>query len=196
MKNINELIYLFFLQDEEALEMLIDHYRPMIRAIISTRIQSRKVDSLVIKEYLSWADTLLIECLYRYRFDIQKDFTSLYRCSFKNRSLDLTKRNARKSFSYYSTPISMDQKVCEEESIYIRDTIPAKKMDVPKITYSLIQLQHIEEVLEKEFTKEEAQIFHFKKEGYSNKDIADMLHISASKVRYVLLKIKKWCISD
>ena len=196
MKNINEYIYLYFLNDEEALSMLIDYYRPMVRAIISTRLQSRKVDSLAYREYLSCADTLLIECLYRYHVEAHKDFTSLYRCAFKNRSLDLKEKNDRKDFNYYSTPISLDQKICEDESVYVGDTIPAKKMNVAHIAQCIVELDHIEEVLQKEFSLEEAQIFHLKKEGYSNKEISIQMHISVSKVRYVLMKIKKWCISD
>ena len=191
MKNINELIYLFFQNDEEALEEIIDYYRPMVRAIIATRIQSRQVDPLVIKEYLSLADTLLVDCLQRFRVDLHKDFTSLYRRSFQNRSLDLLEKNARKSFSYYSTPVSMDQRISEDESVYLRDVIPSEKMDVQKIAFSNLQLEYIEKVLEKKFTKEEAEIFHLKKAGYTNKVIAEMLHISAKKVRYVLSKIKK-----
>lgn len=196
MKNVHELIYLFYLQDEEALQLLIEYYRPMVRAITASRIQSKKVDPLVIKEYLSLADTLLVDCLYRYRTDINKDFTSLYRQSFKNRSLDLLEKNARKSFSYYSTPISMDQKIAEDESIYLRDIIPAQKMDVQNIAFSKIQLQKIEDALDAHFTGEEARIFYLKKAGYTNKDIAEMLNISVKKVRYVLQKIKKWCITD
>lgn len=196
MKNINEYIYLYFLNDEEALPLMIDYYRPMVRAIISTRLQARKVDSLAYREYLSCADTLLIECLHRYHFDAHKDFTSLYRRAFRNRSLDLKEKNDRKDFNYYSTPISLDQKICEDESVYVRDTIPAKKMDVVKIAYSRVELNQIEEALKTNFSDEEAHIYHLKKEGYTNREISEMLQISVSKVRYVLMKIKKWCISD
>ena len=63
----------------------------MVRGIISSRLQAHKVDSLVYCEYLSLADTLLVECLERYRYDLHKDFTGLYRCAFRNRSLDLKK---------------------------------------------------------------------------------------------------------
>ena len=90
----------------------------------------------------------------------------------------------------------MDQKICEDESVYVRDTIPAKKMDVVKIAYSRVELKQIEEALKTKFSDEEAHIYHLKKDGYSNREISEMLHISISKVRYVLMKIKKWCISD
>ena len=196
MQNVQELIHLFYSGNDEALSLLIEYYRPMVRAITYSRIQYKGADTLAYKEYLSLADSLLVECLYRYRSDVKKDFTSLYRQSFKNRSLDLLEKNARKSFSYYSTPISLNQTIADSQGTYLSDAIPASNMDVEKIAFTNILLEQIEDTLQKDFSEEEANIFHLKKDGYSNSEIAAMKKISAKKVRYVLHKIKKCCITD
>ena len=78
----------------------------------------------------------------------------------------------------------------------MRNVVPNHKMNVPLITYSLIEMDRIKHLLKKKKSKEYANVYYLKKNGYTNRQIGDCLHISSAKVRNILANIKKGYISD
>ena len=164
----------------------------MVIAIIRMRNSGRRMQEAEEADYFSMADTLLIECLYRYRRDLGYSFTSFYRQSFRNRSLDMIKSLQKgKTLGSNYFVLHLDQKIKEHEETYLGDLIADDKQNPGKIIMEKVTLEDAENVFKREFTEEQQMIAYMKKDGFTTKEICEHLHISNKKVYYTLAKVKE-----
>ncbi len=192
MDNINEYIYYFFMKDEEALQELIRLLRPMSVALIKERFSSYQMDHSLFQEYLIESDQLLIDCLYRCRVDLYGSFRSFYRRALKNRLIDLGRFRSTHTLEIHYEIVQLDKMVREDIQHYVADIIEDPLSKTHQDVMIAIEKQYIQNEMKRHFSGLENKVIQLRSMGYTVREISDLLHISIRKVRYIILKVKKW----
>lgn len=192
--NINEFIYLYFLKDEEAIQLIIDYYRPIVLKMIRSKQAFSSKNDGWMEDRLALADTVLLECLNSYRIDQKASFTTFYKQVLGNRLIDEGKYDVRHQIKYHYDILPLDQHVKEGETIRYIDAVPDPKT---QNNYSL-ELNAILEAIENEdlFTEVEAKVLKMRMEGYTQSDIAQEIGKSTKVVRQVFDKFRKWYLEN
>lgn len=186
-RNINELIYYYFMNDEEAFSALIEAFRPTTVAIIQHRFHTRYAG-----DYLPLSDCVLYECLQRCRVDRWPFLKSFYSRVLENRLIDALRMEQTHSIQNYYPVFHLDQSVREDIEHYASDLIADPKMHIHEDVMVHTQKDYLYTLMNQNFTKEELDILVLKQQGYSTNEIAQLYQYSVRKVRYILRKIKKW----
>lgn len=192
--NINEFIYLYFLKDEEAIQLIIDYYRPLVMKLIRSKQAFSSKNDGWLEDRLALADTVLLECLHSYRIDQKASFTTFYKQVLSNRLIDEGKYDVRHQIKYHYDILPLDQHIKEDEAIRYIDAIPDPKT---RNNYSL-ELNEILDAIENKdlFTEVEATALKLRMEGYTQGDIAKKIGKSSKAVRQIFDKFRKWYLDN
>lgn len=189
--NIYELIYYFFMNDEDAFEELIEFFRPMTVAIIQARFHSVANRN----DYFPLSDCVLYECLQRCRTDRWMLLKPFYGRSLENRLIDAVRVENSHSIQNYYPILQLDQAVREDMEPYASDVVADPKVHIHEQAMLHIQQEYLYEMMDTTFSERELSILALKQCGYSTREIASMYHCSVRKVRYILRKIKNWVLA-
>ncbi|MBB5183643.1 hypothetical protein [Catenisphaera adipataccumulans] len=189
--NYYEWIYLFFQKDPEALPNLMAYFRPLTMTVIRNRLNVYYQES-ELADFLDLSGQVMVDCLYRCRTDRITRFDTYYSHCLNNRVIDASKHNVSHSLEAHYPTVHLDAFVREDIAHYVSETIPNRRMNVHDDVMVGIRKLEIEKSMKLYFTDYEISILKLKQIGYTNAEIAEARNISVRKVRYILLKIKKW----
>lgn len=189
-ENLYELIYLFFLMDEEVFFMLIEFFRPITVGIIYSLISQNITDDLR-DEYLNFADEIFYECLLKCRIDQYKTLKGFYRTCLKNKLLDYLKGEKLKSPERFYRVVSLDEE-CKNLSSYYSSLALEQNLEIHEEVMVKIESEQILKIMNRKFSPDEITILALKRNGFTIQEISIILNIGQRKVTYVLNKIKKW----
>lgn len=185
--NVNELIYLFFAGNEEALPALIKYYRPAVCNILRETEISRNGYMSGLDDFCANADMLLLHCLYSYRTDRQKTFTGYYKRALIN-SLNDELRN-RYSTVVEAENISLDSRLHEADSTLLE--LQDAGVDVHRDAMIRAQVTDVLADLKKQLAPMEYRCVLWKLEGRSNAWIERRSGFSRNKVRNILDRMRE-----
>ena len=187
--NIYESIYLVQMNNFYELKPLINYYRPMVTQIWAD-IFARNSDTIVCekKEFYTYADSLLYDCIFEYRLDYARSFTRYYRSSLKNKAYDILRYYLRK----HPPGISFDQRIREDCAQYYCDVYLTSDSALHDLVIDQLMWESIRNRILITFGQIYVDVLEYRMDGYSLDFIAENLHICRSKVHFILQKLKKW----
>lgn len=185
--NINEKIYEYFINDEEALLDLIEYFRPLVYTLMKQKMYNTYDDLWARNEMLSYMDLLLIECLHTYRLDSKASFKTYFmRCA----QLRMYSVSARMQKHYFNADVlSLDVFVQEDIPVY-----RVNKIEDPRFEpHSLMLADCIKNEAIQTFEGWKQEAFSLKLKGFNAKEIGQILHRNEKTVRKALnlIKLKK-----
>lgn len=189
-ENENELIYLYWLNDEEAFIRLKEYLKPITRGILFTFSEFSKMDANSRLDYELQADMVLAECLERYKPHVSSTFSSFYRTSLKNKLMDEIRRYVKKSENRYPC-VPLDAMIDRSQGNTYVDHLSEASYSYEEDLYNKLEVQRILELLEKKLTKEEMDIVKELAYADNYNQIREKFGISRKKVVRVIEKAKK-----
>lgn len=190
--NIYELIYLYFLKDEEALHRLISIYRPATASIIYQKGLAHKASHYLVDDYFLLADQVMTDCLVRLQPHRYQLFSAFYKQALRHRIIDYNRKFRNSQIEYHYSTVHLDQYIHEDVQHYAYQQIEDPKMNIHQDVLDTIYYKELITQLPNTFTSFEISIWKQRMMGYSTREIADERKISIRKVRYILGKVKKW----
>lgn len=194
--NINEYIYLFFQKDEEAIQLLIDYFRPMLGAICTAKGIRDNTNIVSRADIFSEADALLIKCLYQYRPDMAMGFNTYYRHSVSNLITDLFRYWSRHAIDYMNDTISLDSRISEAHDHYLGDFTEVLDYDVHHEVMIKLEWERCLSKASTLLSPIERTILDKKIAGWSSAEIAESYGVTMKKVQYTMRKVKKFHLID
>ncbi|MBQ0065902.1 MAG: sigma-70 family RNA polymerase sigma factor [Firmicutes bacterium] len=186
--NVYEQIYLYFLKDEQAFIELYNYLYPMIMTLMSRRM----ADMYHMKEeMLEIAQQVLFECLENSRVDQYWRFVSFYRTSLQNRWNDFYHFEMRHDVSMKYESISLDMEIREDSNTFHYEFVSSGESIHHQVMVQLEQ-ERLDQLAQREFSYLDLNILSLKRMGMTAIEIAQTLGMEASRVRYILSKLKKW----
>lgn len=186
--NVYELIYLYFLKDEDAYLELYQHFYPLI---VST-MAKKMADMYYLKEeMLEISHQVLYECLEKCRVDRYWFFSAYYIRCLQNRWLDFYDFEIRRNLSIKYEVISLDMTVKEHSNTHHYELISDGQAVHNQIMMK-IERERLDTLARNEFSYLELHVLSLKRMGMKNSEIARTLNIEQTKVRSILAKLKKW----
>lgn len=187
--NIYESIYLVQMNNFYELKPLINYYRPMVTQIWAD-IFARNSNTIVCekKEFYTYADLLLYNCIFEYRLDYVHSFTQFYRRCLKNKAYDVLRKNLRKR----PPGISFNQKICEESTQYYSDLNLMSETGIHDLVMDKLMWENTRNRIVIIFGQLYVDVLELRMEGYSLDSIAKKLEIGRGAVNFILQKLKKW----
>ena len=182
--NINELIYLFHMNDEQALSDLVDAFRPMVKKLFSLQPVWRPEHDLV--DFQAEANIILLKCLNRYRQDLPTPFSTFYYSSLRHYSLDEAKWILRR---FRWDNVSLDW-TDENGEMCLSERIGDMRSLTEKRVMCRCVMEDVEDLAEKLYKPQEREVIRLHMAEYSNVEIARKLDIPTWKVRYLLNRLK------
>ncbi len=184
--NDYELLYYIHQRDDDGLSLLIKKYHTTIMQFI------RKNKAYYFHRYSDYTEIyqialiILLESAQCYRLDKKLSFYHFYLMKLKYELIDRMRKEK------FGNMLSLDYQICETSGTYLIDTLENQN---PSLDANwLIRLDEVDKMknrFEQHFSQVERNVFHLRYEGYSYREIADSLHISAKKVDNILQKIRK-----
>ncbi len=192
--NIYEWIYLSRQNDYEALNDLIQYFRPAITQIWADFF-THTLDAIFVEkeDFFMDADEILMNCISLYRHDKNRSFKAYYKQCVKNKGIDYCriKYNQKKEGMY--SLISLDAHIKENERYYYADLIKDDN-DVNNYVLNKLYKEMVMEKVQHCFDKTSFEIIKFKLDGYRNSDICKILNLEKNKVYYTWKNFKKWIV--
>lgn len=191
--NIYECIYMVQMNDFTEMKNLIQYYRPMVTDIWAD-VFVRKTNTILCEkeEFYRHADLLLYHCIFEYRMDRALSFSGFYRRCTKNKAYDILRHSIRKQCYLNQTCISLDQRIRENTKLYYGDVNMFDSLEVHDVVLDKLMWEYTKNRINRVFGKDYVQIIDYRMEGYTLKNIAEELGLSASKVSFMFEKVKKW----
>lgn len=180
--NVNELIYLYFLKDEEALPLLIEYYRPMVLSLIRKNPSWYKAGRQAANDYIAEMDELMINCLERYRFSEDITFTTFYRQAIKNKLTDLHRFHSRRDLGRMYEIHSLDEQLNEDTVTTYEEVTASPNEELHEKTMAKERLDYLLGKLKASLDKEDYDILMLKLADHTNKEIAEIKNVSVKKV--------------
>lgn len=188
--NPYELIDLCLQYDMDAFSHLFDYYIKVFLGIY--REYRLDLCRLTRSEWLSESASVLWECIFRYRPDLQVLFSALLRQSLGNRACSLQRSYLRKQDPQYGHPLSLDQML--EENPTFGD--PAQKDSVHDSVLNHLQLEHWFDMLKSALTSEELQVVSMLYQGFKKSEVARILGLSKYQVNRAVIKSRQVLLVD
>ncbi|MGI6607918.1 MAG: sigma-70 family RNA polymerase sigma factor [Erysipelotrichaceae bacterium] len=184
--NDYELLYLIRINDERALERLIENYKPIIYKMYYQL--RRKLDSFHFDDAYQAGLVGLYTAVSYYKEDRNMAF-STFAIMCITREMYATYRKERKNnYAYSSRILSLDMKLNEVEEIYLSDiNLIDQKNDPALLAMSSCLLAEVYEILD----KKEAKVLELKTKGYTYQEMAEELGVTAKKIDNSIQKIRK-----
>jgi RNA polymerase sporulation-specific sigma factor len=184
--NDYELLYLIRSNDEQALEKLIENYKPIIYKMYYQL--RRKLDSFHFDDGYQAGLVGLYTAVSYYKEDKNMAF-STFAIMCITREMYATYRKERKNnYAHNSRIVSLDMKLNEVEEIYLSDVnLIDQRNDPASIAISSCLLEEVYEIL----NKTEAKVLQLKNMGYSYKEMGEKLGVSAKTIDNHIQRIRK-----
>ena len=139
-----------------------------------TQFFAKKKNSIVMPIYCCIIVYLNIEWIVHFRF---QDFIGVA---------------IRKQCYLNQTCISLDQRIREDTKLYYGDVNMFDSLEVHDVVLDKLMWEYTKNRINRVFGKDYVQIIDYRMEGYTLKNIAEELGLSASKVSFMFEKVKKW----
>lgn len=194
--NINLWIYLFFIRDEEAFVFLQQFYRPMVRHILCVQNITPQGYLLNQHDLMCVADTVLLRCLYYFRFHEKRSFSSFYRQALLNEFKDTYKKNTR-----FKTPdelqrVHLDSRIGEEQETYLSEFMPFEPDLTHRIVMEALEMEQYKTWMYSQLNSLQRKVFDFRLNGFRRVDICRLLQISPQRYDYAVRVIRKYLKQD
>ena len=151
-----------------------------------TQFFAKKKNSIVMPIYCCIIVYLNIEWIVHFRF---QDFTGV---ALKNKAYDILRHSIRKQCYLNQTCISLDQRIREDTKLYYGDVNMFDSLEVHDVVLDKLMWEYTKNRINRVFGEDYVQIIDYRMEGYTLKNIAEELGLSASKVSFMFEKVKKW----
>ena len=151
-----------------------------------TQFFAKKKNSIVMPIYCCIIVYLNIEWIVHF------SFSGFYRRCTKNKAYDILRHSIRKQCYLNQTCISLDQRIREDTKLYYGDVNMFDSLEVHDVVLDKLMWEYTKNRINRVFGKDYVQIIDFRMEGYTLKNIAEELGLSASKVSFMFEKVKKW----
>ena len=100
------------------------------------------------------------------------------------------RHSIRKQCYLNQTCISLDQRIREDTKLYYGDVNMFDSLEVHDVVLDKLMWEYTKNRINRVFGKDYVQIIDFRMEGYTLKNIAEELGLSASKVSFMFEKVK------
>lgn len=190
-ENLFEYLYVFFNSDEDVMGYIIHIFRPMTIKLIHSSVYKDLSCDFLRNEYIAIADLVLYECILQCRTDQYCTFPAFYRLALKNRLYDRIMYESRRKLVL--DVLSLDTYTDNMPYVFEYQSQSCELSVHETVMTKLVcdaYLSKIKDLL----TEEEFRIFLLRNDGYSIKEIAEILETTVARVKYLVKKIKK-CIS-
>ncbi len=184
--NDYELLYLIRANDEQALEKLIENYKPIIYKMYYQL--RRKLDSFQFDDGYQAGLVGLYTAVSYYKEDKNMAF-STFAIMCITREMYATYRKERKNnYADSGRILSLDMKLNETEELYLADlNLVDQKNDPESLAISSCLLDEVYEILD----STEAKVLQLKVKGYTYKEMAQKLKVKAKTIDNYIQKIRK-----
>ena len=184
--NDYELLYLVRNNDESALEKLIENYKPIIYKVYYQL--RRRLDSFQFDDGYQAGLVGLYTAVSYYKEDRNMAF-STFAIMCITREMYATYRKERKNnYAHNSRILSLDMKLNESEEIYLSDiNLIDQNNDPASIAMSSCLLDEVYEILD----SVEVKVLELKTKGYSYKEMANHLGVTAKQLIIIFKNSKK-----
>ena len=194
--NIYEWIYLSRQNDYEALNYLIQYFRPATTRIWADYFIYGKFSTFIEKEdFFIDADEILVNCIFTYRPDYNRSFQAYYKASVKNKGNDYRRARSFLKYEGVYNQISLDSHLRDFEELYYENIIKVEEYDLNEIVLNKLYLEMVMERAKQIFDHRTINIVDLKLEGYRNADVCRILHLEKSTVYSAWKKFKKWVVN-
>ncbi|MGB4626706.1 MAG: sigma-70 family RNA polymerase sigma factor, partial [Erysipelotrichaceae bacterium] len=172
--------------DESALEKLIENYKPIIYKVYYQL--RRRLDSFQFDDGYQAGLVGLYTAVSYYKEDRNMAF-STFAIMCITREMYATYRKERKNnYAHNSRILSLDMKLNESEEIYLSDiNLIDQNNDPASIAMSSCLLDEVYEILD----SVEVKVLELKTKGYSYKEMANHLGVTAKTIDNYIQKIRK-----
>lgn len=107
-------------------------------------------------------------------------------------SEEIIENSIRKQCYLNQTCISLDQRIREDTKLYYGDVNMFDSLEVHDVVLDKLMWEYTKNRINRVFGEDYVQIIDYRMEGYTLKNIAEELGLSASKVSFMFEKVKKW----
>lgn len=190
--NDHELLYMIRQKDEVALEMLLKKYHNTIMGIVYGMFRYARLLRISKEELYSAGMTGFVQAVECYREDLNVSFQSFLKLCVERECRSLLRKHRGLSYSLISGSLSLDMTISEDENLYLIDTIACTNPDFdPQWQFRYNEAKRsLAEKLSK-MTSFEVKVIHYRLEGYSYAEIAELCSVSSKAVDNALQRIKK-----
>lgn len=193
--NDSELLYYFHLNDEESHKMLIQRFKKKIYHTINRvcdELNYHFMDSDEKEDIYQRCLITLFNCADDYRDDGKASFSS-----YLNKCLDTSVRlyirtMRSKSRRLISEAIRLDEAVMENESLYRIDIVENDHKEFePNYFRFKMSVEQIYKQMAKHLTEKEMKVLKMRANGYTCREIGEILNTNTKNINYICTKLKK-----
>lgn len=182
-KNIYELIYLSSSMDEDALSHLFMEMKSIAHGVYFDFLLVGK--ELLMEEWIALAQSVLFECIVRYRSDKSAGFPTYYRQILRNTAMDINRRQSAEGEFRSANPILSTGQIAGPNDMTAAFAVCQDPYDLHAEILVKTRNEFVLEELEKFFTESEMQILKLRMHDYSQREIARQTDFS----RYAITKV-------
>lgn len=195
MINLNEWIYYYFIKDEEALPVIIEFFRPVVKSVIQNKFSSQFALYCTQEDYFQMFDQLLVQSLESYRLDSKMGFCNYYCSVVRNRCVDIIRMISRTSSYNLAYTVSLDMAINETHHTTYGEIISdSDDCSLHDYVVGSITCEQIFEKAQNELKPLDYEILKAKWQGDNCQEIAKQVHLSRQGVQYRIKKIRKWLL--
>lgn len=176
--NINELIYLYHLQDPEALPLLMETYQPL-----AARFWRQHAAGMEREDFMQFANMVLVRCLNTYRQDLHLTFSTYYRAALLHQISGLHRHRTEPDPG--TVFFSLDQMQSDSDHS-VHEAIEDPRMNVSRQVHARLLLDEMVRKLTGKKGEEARRILSLRSIEYSMREIAQKTGLSMGQVRYML----------
>ena len=189
--NDYELLYMIIQCDENALNYLVEKYKKVIWRIITSATNKYQPKGVEKEDLFQEGLIALMDALSSFRDDIRAPFFSFALICIERQVKGYIRRFNSLTTRLNYNALSLDMYVSEDESLYLRDVIPANQQNISYITLFQDDLLALIDQENSILTNIEKQILSLKVEGYSYYEIGEKLDISTKHVDNCIQAVKR-----
>lgn len=188
--NVEELVYLCRQNNEEALGLLVERFRPYLSSWIRDHAYLYEGLALDRQDLLAHADVCLVESIERYREDLNAGFSTFYHRAVHNLFVDLARSKKRSRQAGIYEACSLDGLLKDGAGITILDQTSHTGSSLHEQTLRRLDIQARLQAIKEQLGDKALYIASLKSQGYTLKKMAEMSGLSIKQVRTILDKMK------
>lgn len=195
--NEHELVYMIQQGDEQSFHILLNLYKPKIRAIIRQNctyqmtVRNQDIDLFQI------GAQALFRAVFEFRENKGIRFTTFSASVIRNALIDFQRSQYRKDLAMNHEVIQLDGPTRIEGAGTVLDQIASQRVEENgAFQIYLAALENAERLLKKRLNEKEYQIYELRNKGYTYREIASMTDVNCKKVENTLTKIRRLLAED
>lgn len=189
----NELIYMFLQGSQCSLDRLLGYYEKLIWKRSHEALAYGDIESADVEDFFQEGVIGFYQALYGFRPDLEVGLAFYIDMCVKSSIKTFQRKHRTKSYRMISSRNSLDLHIAEDESMTLLDTIACNEFsNCPQNMAVYHEISEIRNRFVSSLPKCQQKVFKLHEEGYTYKEIAQLVGLSDKDVDNIVQKIRRY----